>query len=156
MCAEFKKNTIQGAKEAVFRLLRVRSRSEKEIRDRLSLKRFSRENIDGVVRYFKDIGLIDDRQFTRKWIVSRLAKPFGANRIRFELKEKGIDDSLVQEELEQATKEYSEFEAASELAKRQAVKYPGIEPGKMRQRVYAYLCRRGFDYQTVMKVVRPL
>jgi regulatory protein len=156
MCAKLKSNTIQDAKEAVFRLLRVRFRSEKEIRDRLIRKGFGRENIDGVVRYFKDIDLINDRRFTRKWIASRLAKPFGANRIRFELKEKGVEDSLVQEELEQATKEYSEFEAVAELAKRQTAKYRGIEAGKMRQRVYAYLCRRGFTYQTVMKAVRGL
>lgn len=156
MRARCKSDTVQTAREAVFRLLRVRSRSEKEIRDRLIRKGFSQENIDGVVQYFKDIDLINDRQFTRKWIASRLVKPFGANRIRFELKEKGVDDSLVQEELEQAMQAYCEFEAVAELAKRQAVKYRGIEAGKMRQRVYAYLCRRGFSYQTVMKAIREL
>ena len=156
MCAQLKSDTVQGAKEAVFRLLRVRSRGEKEIRDRLIRKGFSPGNIESVVQYFKDIDLINDRQFTQKWIASRLAKPFGANRIRFELREKGIDDSLVQQELDQAAKEYSEFEVASELAKRQAAKYRGLETGKMRQRVYAYLCRRGFNYQTVMKAVRQL
>ncbi len=58
MRGKVKSNTLQSAKGAVFRLLKIRLRSEKEIRDKLAQKGFSKQLLDQVVVYFKDIDLI--------------------------------------------------------------------------------------------------
>jgi len=88
-------------------------RSEQEIYNKLKQKRFSHDHIKRTVQYFKEIGLINDRQFAQKWILSRLAKPFGKDRIRFELKEKGIDTAIIEEELGQALHDYPEFDVGN-------------------------------------------
>ena len=150
------KDTFAQAKGYTFRLLKIRLRSEKEVRDKLRQKGFSEPTVDEAVGYFKAIGLIHDRQFTRTWIASRLNKPFGIHRIRFELKEKGIDPELMKEEFEQAMSEYSEMDVAARLAKHQALKHRDIPREKVKQRVYGYLLRRGFNPAIVMKAIQDI
>lgn len=156
MDEQAKRDTLARAREAVLRLLKFRFRSEKELWDKLKPKGFSPQTIAQVIQYFKDIDLVDDRQFARKWIFARLAKPFGSGRIRFELKEKGVDPEIIEEELKEAAKDYSEMDIVSELAQRRAAIYKGLAKEKIRQRLYGYLLRRGFNPQTVMKVIRKI
>jgi len=146
----------QKAKNIIFRLLKVRQRSEKEIHDRLRVKGIDQNTIDETLRYFKNIGYIDDRAFTQQWIHSRLLKPFGPNRIRYELKSKGIDLEIIQNELDQVIKNYCEDEIILSLAQRQAVKYKNIEKTKVKKRLYDFLLRRGFKPETISKVVDAL
>ena len=150
------KDTFEQAKGYISRLLKIRFRSEKEVRDKSRQKGFSEPTVDEAVGYFKAIGLVDDRQFTRKWIASRLNKPFGIHRIRFELKEKGITPDLIKEELEQAMSEYSEIDVVARLAKHQALKHRDIPREKVKQRVYGYLLRRGFNPAIVMKAIQGI
>jgi regulatory protein len=151
-----KEDTLQGAKDTVFRLLNLRARSEWEIRDNLTRKGFSKPVIDMAVRYFYDIRLINDREFAQKWISARLTRPFGVNRIRFELKEKGVDIAVIEEEIQKATEDYSEAEAAARLAQRQALKYKDLGQEKRKQRVYGYLMRRGFSLQAIMQAIKNI
>ena len=99
-------DTLVQAKSYVFRLLKIRFRSEKEVRDKLGQKGFSEPTVDEAVGYFRSIGLIDDRQFARRWIASRLNKPFGVHRIRFELKEKGIAPEIIKQALDEKPDDY--------------------------------------------------
>ena len=124
------KDTFEQAKGYIFLLLKIRFRSERKSVISRARRGFSEPTVDEAVGYFKAIGLVDDRQFTRKWIASRLNKPFGIHRIRFELKEKGITPELMKEELEQAMTDYSEADVVANLAKRQTVKISQYPSGK--------------------------
>ncbi len=147
---------LKKAREAVFRLLKIRFRSEQEIRERLTRKQFSKETVEQTIPYFKELGLIDDRQFARKWISSRLLKPFGINRIQFELRNKGIQDEIIHEALRNLTDDYPEEEIVFRLAKQQASKVKNVDLNKSRQRIYGYLARRGFRSATIFKAFKEL
>lgn len=152
------KDTFEEARNYVFRLLKIRFRSEKEVRDKLQQKGFSQETIARTVGYFKELDLVNDRQFAQEWIASRLSsnKPFGIHRIRFELKEKGIGPDLIEEEFAQATADYCEEDVVFRLAQRQAAKCRNVGAPKRKQRVYGYLMRRGFNPQVVLKAIKNL
>lgn len=147
---------LKKAREAVFRLLKIRFRSEQEIRERLTRKQFSQETIEQTIPYFKELGLIDDRQFAQKWISSRLLKPLGINRIQFELRNKGVQDEIIQEALKNLTDDYPEEEIVFRLAKRQVSKYKNTDLNKSRQRIYGYLARRGFRSATILKALKNI
>lgn len=149
---------LKEAKNYVFRLLKVRFRSEKEIHDKLRHRGFTQETIAETINYFKQLRLIDDHQFARKWIAARLSllQPFGIHRIRFELKEKGIAPEAIDEAWAQATVNYSEGDVVGRLAQRQLAKYLHMDSMKRRQRVYGYLLRRGFNPQVILKAIRDL
>ena len=146
----------QNPKDIVFRMLKLRLYSEKEIRDRLIKKKIESAIIEETVRYFKSLNFIDDRQFTKQWIASRLRKPFGQGRIQFELRQKGIHDDLIADEFGKATKDFSEVEAVVNLAQKRAAAYQRIPKEKIKQRVYGYLARRGFSSYAIGKALREI
>ena len=144
------------ARETVFRLLKLRPRSEHEIRQKLEKKEFSHDIIDETIQYLKHIQLIDDRRFAKAWIHSRLARPFGLNRIRFELKTKGINNQIIQEELSGAKETFAEDEAVLALAQRRFQKYKRVEKLKAKRRTFEFLVRRGFSSDAISKALRQL
>ena len=144
------------AKNIVFRLLNIRLRSEKEVQCKLKHKRFSDDICAQTIAYFKHIGLIDDQSFARKWIMYRLARPFGASRIKLELKDKGINPDTIEKELIQALAEFPQDDIAIQLAQKKALKYQGVDPLKKKQRIYGFLARRGFKVETILKALKKI
>src|SRR3989304_593816 len=111
-------NFSKKAKTIVFRLLNIRQYSEKELRDKLRNKNIPVETIESTLRYFKELALIDDDQFAKKWISFRLSRPFGLKRIRFELIGKGISNDIIEREIEEATSDYPESEIVTAIARK--------------------------------------
>ncbi len=147
---------FRKAKMIVFRLLKFRLRSEKELQRRLKEKKLPSSIIKQTIRHFKDCELIDDHTFAQQWISSRLKKPFGINRIRLELREKGVDRDLIEETLSEATSNYEELEIVTELARHRTSKYKSNDSEKTKQRIYGYLLRRGFSLNNIIKAIKTL
>ncbi len=156
MASPFKDEFAQ-AKSVVLRLLKIRNRSEKEIRDHLARKRFSKETIARTLQDFKAVSWVNDRQFARDWIGWRLKKPLGLRRIAFELKAKGIDQDLIQEELKRSTQDYEEEKSIQEVAQRYLLKAKEKSDRlKIKRRLFEYLARRGFTIESIQKTVDSL
>jgi len=154
---ETSEGVLLKARNAVYRLLKVRMRSEKEVRDRLKIKEFPLKTIDQTIQYFQEAGLIDDREFAKRWVTERLSKPLGLKRIRFELRNKGIEPSLFEDVLAEIKADYSEETIIRTLMQRKAARYRGKQDKlELRQRMQDYLLRRGFDPQTVYKAVKEI
>jgi len=148
--------TLDRAKNTALRLLKVRNRSAQEIRRRLKAKRFSASVIQQTVAYLKNLKYLDDRQFARNWITTRLKKPLGIHRITAELKERGVAQKIIEAEMARCTNGYQETAIISEMAQRRAERYEGVPREKMQQRVFAYLVRRGFNIEAVQQIVKQL
>lgn len=101
----------------------------------------------------KEKKFLDDNEFARMWLESRLKRTLGIRRIRQELKTKGIDKAIIDRQIGEIKDAYSEDEIVSELLKQRLAKLKGIDPQKARQRVYGYLLRRGFSPETVIDVL---
>ena len=146
---------LAKAKATVFRLFKFRPRSEREIVEKLKNKKIAAENIDAALQYFQKLDYIDDRRFAKAWTASRLVRN-GINRIRFELKKKGVADEIIQETLGQIPEDYSELEAILAVAKKQLGKYKNLDPLKTKRRLFGYLARRGFRQGTIHKALRQI
>ena len=149
MTLSAQKDDFNKARNCCFRLLKIRDRSEKEIRTRLSQKKYSQEIINQTIQFLTTSELLDDRQFTKKWIQARLARPLGLKRIHFELKQKGISDDLIREGLSQLDNTYREEEIVFSLIKKRMPRYRTLDPVKRRQRLFGYLARRGFNPEII-------
>ncbi|MEK6564772.1 MAG: regulatory protein RecX [Candidatus Omnitrophota bacterium] len=139
----------------VWRLLKLRPRSELELRGKLKFKNFEAALIDELVRYFKENGYINDREFANFWIEGRLSKPLGFKAIQRELELKGVSDELIRELISLKKKEVNEVCLARELTQRQFNKLKERkEPAeKIKPKLYGYLTRRGFSRETIAKVM---
>lgn len=146
----------EKARAYAFLLLKFRLRSEAELKARLKQKGFSEELSRDTINFLKDKEFIDDRVFAKGWVASRLKRSFGIRRIKQELIAKGLDKGIIEDSLLQAQKNYSEDQAASQLAQQRFSKLRNIEPQKAKARVYAYLLRRGFSPDVVSEIIKQL
>lgn len=151
-----KRTSIIDAKTSVFRYLKYRPRSEREIIEKLRGKDFSEEIIQETVSFFTRIGSLNDAQFACLWTRSRLNKPFGIRRIKIELRHKGVNDELITDAIDDAARDYEEHETILKLAERQSRKYHHVDKQTARRRLYEYLARRGFNSGAIVKVLNKI
>lgn len=148
-----KQDTLTRGRTIVYRMLNIRLRSEHEIRDRLRQKNLSDGNIDRTIEYFKQINLIDDQEFARQWISSRLMKPMGPYRIRMELVRKGVKETIIKSELDKLLVNFPVLDTLSELIENRMRRYADVDPVKGRRRTIEFLQRRGFNIAKIMKAM---
>jgi regulatory protein len=89
-------------------------------------------------------------------VSSRLKRPFGLRRIKQELLQKGLDKEIIETAFAWAKEDYQEEDVVRKLAEQKFAKSKGIDPVKAKQRIYAYLMRRGFSPDLVSNIVIKL
>lgn len=151
-----KLDLFQKAKEYAFLLLKFRLRSEREIYLRLKKKKFDEQIIKETLAFLKDRRFVDDDYFAKTWIESRIRKPLGLRRLEAELKIKGIDKEIIDRQIDQIKKNYSEEDLVTKIAKTRLQKLKGIEPQKAKRRTQEYLLRRGFSPDVVIDIINQL
>ena len=144
------RDLLQKAKNYAFLLLKFRLRSEEEIRQRLRKKKFEPQIIEETLDFLKEKKFIDDNYFAKAWIESRLKKPLGIRRLRAELGTKGIAKEIIEARINEAKDNYPEDQIVAQIVREKLRKLKDTEPGKAKQRIYAYLLRRGFSPETVI------
>lgn len=151
-----KSNPIEKAKDYAFLLLKFRMRSEKELASRLKKKKFDDEIINQTISFLKDKDFINDNYFAKTWIESRIKKPLGIRRLRQELKLKGVDKEIIDRQIEEVKKDYSEEDVVLAVVRKKIERLRGVDPYKAKRRIYTYLLGRGFSPEIVMDVVNQL
>jgi regulatory protein len=146
-----------NAKEFCFRLLKLRQRSEHELRQRLIRKKFTAETIEEVIAYLKKIKLINDREFSQSWIASRINN-FGKRRIVFELRQKGISKELIEESLEEFKERFSDTDNLRELARKKYDKFlqENQDSFKAKKRLFAFFMRKGYSPEIIIEILESL
>lgn len=153
-----KTKDLASARNSIWRLIKFRQRSEKEIRDRLALQGYDTAIIEDIVRYFKDAGYINDTGFARNWIVSRLSKPLGFKLIRIELKKKGISEEIVEGLFAEQKQIVDERALVEGLAGKYFEKLSRTKelPEKIKAKLYGYLIRRGFSPEVISEAIQQI
>lgn len=137
--------------EAAYRLLAARPRSERELRDRLARRGFRRGQIDFVTGRLRELGYLDDAGFARYWTEQRAERSPRARRlIRAELVSKGVSGDIATS----AVEDVSDEEAAYRAAGRRLRALRGLEYREFRERLGAFLTRRGFGYEVARRTIQ--
>jgi regulatory protein len=146
----------QDAQEVAYQkavhFLSFRSRSESEISKKLTGQGFSNQEIDPVLTRLRESGLVGDTQFARTWIENRTAfRPRSRRLLYLELRQKGVAEDVISEALEEAR---DDTDLANEAARRYTRRLSGLGWGEFRERMQAFLMRRGFSYGTIKSVIK--
>jgi regulatory protein len=148
------KDQVARAYEHALTFLGARPRSEREIRDRLNKHGYPEEVVALVVEKLRGLDLVNDAQFAGYWVEQRqLHRPRGARLLRQELRRKGVPAEVVSEALEAAP---DDAEDAYRAAARKAQSLRALDERTFRQRLGAFLQRRGFGYEVTATVTRRL
>lgn len=141
------------AVDSAARFLSYRPRSSQEIRRHLSDKEFTPETIDAALERLRALGYLDDVAFCRFWVENRTAfKPLGKRALRYELRQKGIADSIITEVLG----EQDDRELAYQAAQPRINRLRGSSKAEFRKKLSDFLARRGFAFDVCREVIEQL
>ena len=138
------------ALEKAVSLLAERARSRKEIEDSLRFAHFDAEVISLVLYKLEKENLLDDQQFSKQWVQSRMKK-YGSARISRELQMKGLDRETAESALEEYSEE-DELHSAVLLAEKKIRSMRSETDRKaLFRRVTGMLVRRGYSWEIARK-----
>jgi len=144
-------------KERAIRLLSIRPRSEKELKEKLRQKGAGVKLVEGVLSELREKQLIDDEKFAYSWVESRmLNKPMGKFLLKRELMGKGVKAEIIERVLAENYQEEDELELAKKLLQRKAKRFKDTDELKTKKRMKDFLLRRGFSYEVVRQAVKGL
>jgi regulatory protein len=143
-------DAVEVAYRRALNFLSYRPRSESEVIKNLR-KHNTDENIQReVINRLKNNGMINDRLFAQTWVENRCElRPRGARLLQYELRQRGVDQEIIDQTLEGL----DEQELAYRAAKSKARKLRHSDQDTFRKKLFSFLSRRGFDYGTSAVIV---
>ena len=143
---------LKRAKLRAMHLLEDMDRTEAALREKLRQGCYTQEMIDRAVDYVKSFGYLDDARYAENFDRSRQGAK-SRKEIRAALMQKGVSAELIEQAFENCYEDGGEEEAVrSILRKKRFDPTTAEEPEK--QRIYGYLARKGFKYETVRQVIQ--
>jgi len=145
-------NNQRQAFELAVRLLSLRQHSQQEIIAKLQNKGHSVDAAEHAVRRLHELQLLDDLEFSRSFIRSRCrTRPSGSYKLRFELRNKGVEDHII----DQALEDFDSREACMSAAKKKLPLLRG-ERQQRERKLHAHLMSRGFGTEEIREILQAL
>jgi len=128
-----------------------REHSEQELRQKLAARAEDADEVEMVLQQLKDERLLSDERFTEAYVHHRFSAGIGPVKIRYELRQKGVDESLVEAFLEPLADEWDDL-----MRQQRARKYGTALPEGFAERMKQarFLQNRGFSPESVMRLFR--
>jgi regulatory protein len=136
-------------------LLSYRSRSEKELQERLKKKGFSEQHIAVALKHLKQAGHLDDHALALD--LKRQAfnnKLLGHNRAKIFLLDRGVPDDIVNETM--TYDEETEAQKIQALMDKKLKTMGGSPDNKGKKKLWDFLVRKGYTYNTIRKAFHNL
>lgn len=136
-------------------LLKTKDYTQKELINKLELSYYPKKSIDDALTYVERYGYINDKRYVENYIAFKASKK-SRKQIEQLLKEKGIDSDIIESALEAYYGDSSECEEGLILSmlKKKYGNIPMEELDyKQKQKMMAYMYRKGFSMDTIRKAV---
>lgn len=146
------------AKRKALEYLSRRMHSEKELKQKLQMKRFPAETIQKLLDDFRTAGYINDTQFAVAYVADCMQKrPVGRRSLIQRLRLKGLEKEIIETVLS-ATLESGKEESAAIAAARKKLKvsrsqFDKLDIHKRRQKMALFLAQRGFEWEIIGTVL---
>lgn len=141
------------AKMRAMNLLQKRTYTEKQLRDKLQEGLYPQEILDGAISYVKSFHYLDDEQYALDYITyNEERKPL--RKIEQDLYLKGIDRDIFRKaymQWEEMNGGQNEELMINQLLEKK--KYHKDCDIKEKQKIYAFLLRKGYSAETIRRVM---
>ncbi|MBM6853153.1 regulatory protein RecX [Mediterraneibacter glycyrrhizinilyticus] len=143
---------LKRAKLYAMHLLEDMDRTEYGLREKLRRAMYPEKAADQAVEYVRSFGYLDDSRFAENFVRSRKNSK-SRREIRALLTQKGVSTERIDEAFEACYGEDEEQEAVRALLRKKRFDPGEVDDQKMRK-IYAYLARKGFGFETVRQVIQ--
>ena len=126
--------------------------SQKDLAKKLLEKGYDAEVSDKVIAELSDLGYVNDFDYAALFLEHCRTKMWGTKKIKYEMKQKGIPDSIISDILS----DYEEYSLEEEITAMIISKYSGddFSDMKTKAKVTRYLASRGFDFSMIDRCIR--
>ncbi|MAS34770.1 MAG: RecX family transcriptional regulator [Anaerolineaceae bacterium] len=146
-------DAVSRAVDRAVRYLAYRPRSTAEVRRNLADKQTPEAVIEAAVERLNRMGYLDDQSFARFWVDNRNQfKPLSERALRYELRQKGVPDSVIASALD----DLDANDAAYRAAQSRVRSYRQKTRTEFRNKMSAFLQRRGFNFDVIRETVEQL
>jgi regulatory protein len=147
---------MRAARAYALQLLSYRSRSRKEMLQRLEQKGYRSEHIENTMGFLERSGLINDEVLASELFrYSTEIKSLGKNGVRMFLIKRGIDKSLIDKVLLDHSDDMEE-KSAREFVERKLRTLKNYPEQTIRRKLVGMLQRRGFSTDVIYKAVHSI
>lgn len=140
---------LKRAKLRAMHLLESMSRTESQLRQKLTQSGYPEEAVEGAIKYVKSFGYINDDMYIRNFVESRKEKKSKREIISL-LYGKGLAQDRIDAVVDEMYQEFTEKSAIQKIIEKKGwEKKPEDEKEKYKR--YSYLVRKGFSYDDIKK-----
>ena len=129
---------MKRAKLRAMHLLEDMDRTESALREKLRQGLYPSDVTEAAIEYVKSFGYLDDVRYAENFVRSR---------------QKGISSEIAKRAMEICYEEMGEEEAIRKILRKKKFDPNKAEEAQM-QKIYGYLGRKGFRYDTVRQVIQ--
>lgn len=124
--------------------LATRDHSRKEIFEKIKRKGITNDVADKVLDHYEDLGWINDANFAENFVNSKVQyEKYGRQALTYKLREKGINQDIIDDVLERMIEPETEEENARALALKKAKTTTRVERQKRVNQIVGMLVRKG-------------
>jgi regulatory protein len=128
----------------------LREKLEKKIRDPRINVEF--EEIEKVISRLQEYGYLNDLDYTGAYIRDQLArKPQGIRLLKTSLSQKGIPSEIINSAID--TQKIDELELAGKAVSKKQKSLQKFSQQARREKLYRFLLSRGFNMETITKII---
>ncbi|MBE6069148.1 MAG: recombination regulator RecX [Clostridium lundense] len=124
-------------------------KTEKQVVQKLLAKGYEKSTIEKAILFLREYNFLDDSKFADMYVKEKLVSQ-GRNKIKYSLMQKGLDESLIKEKLQNIDKEKEgdSLERIGMLKYQQLIKREE-DARKIYKKLGDYLMRRGYPWDEV-------
>lgn len=136
-------------------LLQKKNFAEGELRRKLTEGGYPEEIVDKAVEYVRSYGYIDDVRYASDYIRYHFSAGRGINRIRMELRAKGISDDDFEKALNEMKKLELVGDTSEAIGKLLEKKHysPDMDRAE-KEKIAAFIIRRGFSAEDIFRCMK--
>ena len=141
----------------LLKFVALRPRSQKEISDWFRRKKVREDLQTELNKRLKSLDLVDDEEFAKWWIEQRREfKPMGVKRLKFELKQKGVNNNVISSLLSEFINTYDQKNLAMKILEKKIERLKKMPRMIAFQKAYRLLASRGFDSRVIESAIDEL
>jgi len=156
LCKEIREyDEYNFGKQIAYAYLSYKSRSKKEVYQKLKSKKISDKIIEDIINLLTEQKYINDLNYSKLYLENKLSnKPIGKRLLKLKLMEKGIDKETTEKVIEESFNEETELESARKLLEKYSRKLKNKDAFDVRKKSFKYLVSRGFDFDVANEVLK--
>lgn len=142
--------------DAALTYLSARARTVREVERHLDEQNYGEFEVQQVVDRLIELGYLNDEEYARSFINSRLAsKPVSRRKLYEQLAARELPTDLIKEALRDIPDD-QEYENALTIARKYAAQLAGLPPNEFMMRLNRRIVSRGFSYEDARRAVETV